>query len=68
MVWLELGWYVGLARDQTVKAAHVGKTCFLKDSQATDSTGHKMSVLSEPEEIPLWAQGPLDALDLQFNP
>ena len=46
----------------------LGKSCFLKDSQATDSTGHKTSVLSEPEEIPLWAQGRLDALDLQFNP
>ena len=57
-----------MAKDQMVKVDCVGKTCFLKDSQATDTTGHKMSVLPESEGIPLWAQGPLDALDLQFNP
>ena len=57
-----------MAKDQMVKVDCVGKTCFLKDSQATDTTGHKMSVLPESDGIPLWAQGPLDALDLQFNP
>ena len=51
-----------------VKVDRAGKSCFLNDSQATDSTGHETSALPEPEGIPLWAQGPLDALDLQFNP